>query len=63
MEHIKALGDLNKMSLEKIEEYVKTKGDKLRKEEHDKLNEAKNKWQNSWGDFMDVLMYLETLEI
>ena len=28
-----------------------------------KLNAAKNKWQSSWTDFMDVLMYLETLEI
>ena len=63
MEHKKILEDLNKQSLEKIEEYMKSKGDKLRLEEHDKLNEAKDKWQSSWNDFMDILMYLERIEI
>lgn len=63
MEHKKILEDLNKQSLEKIEEYMKSKGDKLRQEEHNKLNEAKDKWQSSWNDFMDILMYLERIEI
>ena len=62
MEHTKELEDLNKKSLEKIDEYLKTK-DNLDKEHHEKLNDAKNKWQSSWADFMDVLIYLETLEI
>ena len=62
MEHTKELEDLNKKSLEKIDEYLKTK-DNLDKEHHEKLNAAKNKWQSSWADFMNVLMYLETLEI
>jgi hypothetical protein len=62
MEHQKELEDLNKKSLEKIDEYLKTKQN-LDKEHHEKLNEAKKKWQNSWTGFMDVLMYLETLEI
>ena len=62
MEHKKELEDLNKKSLEKIDEYLKTKGN-LDKEHHEKLHEAKRKWQSSWADFMDVLMYLETLEI
>ena len=62
MEHTKELEDLNKKSLEKIDEYLKTK-DNLDKAHHEKLNEAKNKWQSSWTDFMDILMYLETLEI
>jgi len=43
MEHTKELEDLNKKSLEKIDEYLKTK-DNLDKEHHEKLNAAKNKW-------------------
>ncbi|MEO8412863.1 MAG: hypothetical protein ABI472_04360 [Ginsengibacter sp.] len=62
MEHKTELEDLNKKSLEKIDEYLKSK-DKLGKEHHEKLNEAKNKWQASWTDFMDVMLYLETIEI
>ena len=62
MEHKKELEDLNKKSLEKIDEYLKTK-ENLDDEHHEKLNAAKKKWQSSWTDFMDILMYLETLEI
>jgi len=62
MEHKKELDDLNKKSLEKIDEYLKSKKN-LDQEHHEKLNAAKNKWQSSWTDFMNILMYLETLEI
>jgi len=62
MEHKKELEDLNKKSLEKIDEYLKSKKS-LDKEHHEKLDAAKNKWQSSWTDFMDILMYLESLEI
>ena len=62
MEHKKDLEELNKKSLDKIDEYLKTKKN-LGKEYHKKLNEAKKKWQSSWTDLMDVLMYLETIEI
>ena len=62
MEHKKELEDLNKRSLEKIDEYLKTK-ESLGDQHHERLNEAKKKWQSSWTDFMDVLLYLETLEI
>lgn len=62
MEHKKELDDLHKKSLEKIEEYLKTKKN-LDEGHHEKLDDAKKKWQSSWTDFMDVLMYLETLEI
>ena len=62
MEHKKLLEDLNSESLKKIEEYLKTK--KNLKDEHlEKFHEAKNKWQNSWTDFMDVIMFLERLEL
>ena len=62
MEHKKELEDLNKASLEKLDAYLKTKYN-LKEEHHEKINEAKNKWQSSWSDFMNVLLYLETLEI
>lgn len=62
MKHAKELEDLNKKSLEKFDEYLKTKAN-LGKEHHEKLHAAKNKWQSSYTDFMDFLMYLERLEI
>ena len=62
MEHKKELGELHKKSLDKIDEYLKTKKN-LGAEHHEKLNEAKKKWQDSWTGLMDVLMYLETVEI
>ncbi len=62
MEHKKELDELHKKSLDKIDEYVKTKKN-LGEEHHEKLKEAKKNWQTSWTGLMDVLMYLETLEI
>ena len=55
MEHRKDLEDLNKKSLEKYDEYLKSKTN-LDKEHHEKLNEAKNKWQSSHADLMKFLM-------
>ena len=62
MEHSKEFDDLNKKSLEKFDEYLKTKSH-LGEEHHEKLKEAKEKWQSSWTDLMQVLLYLETIEI
>lgn len=62
MEHTKEFEELNRKSLEKYEEYLKTKAN-LDKQHQEKLSEAKEKWQSSWTSFMDMLMYLETLEI
>ena len=62
MEHKEELEDLNKKSLEKYDEYVKSKSN-LDKEHQDKLTEAKDKWQSSHAELMKFLMYLETLEI
>ena len=62
MEHKNELDELHKRSLDKIDEYLKAKKN-LGAEHHEKLNEAKNKWQDSWITLMDVLKYLETLEI
>lgn len=62
MENKSELEELHRQSLEKIEAYLKAK-ENLKDEHHEKINAAKNKWQNSWADFMDVLRYLETIEI
>lgn len=62
MEHTDELDELNKKSLEKIDAYIKSKGN-LDPEHSEKLNAAKSKWQASWTDFMDFLLYLETIEI
>ena len=56
------LEDLNKKSLEKIDEYLKTK-DRLPQKHHEKVNDAKNKWQSAWVELMNTLMFLERLEI
>ncbi len=62
MDHKNELDELHQKSLKKIDEYLKTKKD-LGQEHHEKLTEAKKKWQASWADLKQVLMYLETLEI
>ncbi|MDP4264269.1 MAG: hypothetical protein Q8941_17195 [Bacteroidota bacterium] len=62
MEHKKKLEELNKESLQKLEDYVKTKGE-LKGEDHEKLHRAKDEWQTAWRKLMDALMVLERLEI
>ncbi|MGN6247733.1 MAG: hypothetical protein ACTHNG_05220 [Ginsengibacter sp.] len=62
MEHTKDLDDLHKKSVDKIDEYINTK-DNLSEEHHEKLTEAKKKWQAAWLELQQYLMYLETLEI
>ena len=62
MEHKKILEDLNRKKLEKIDEYLKTKTN-VGEEHKAKLDDAKSKWQEAWAKYMDVLMYLETLEL
>ena len=62
MEHKNKLEELNKQSLEKIEELLKSKSE-LKAEDYERLTKAKHKWQDSWTEFMNIVMYLETLEI
>ena len=62
MDHKKELDALNKKSLDKLDQYLKGKNN-LGKDHHEKLEDAKKKWQASWSDLMDVLMYLERIEI
>jgi hypothetical protein len=62
MEHKKKLEDLNKESLQKFEEYLKT-NESLKEEDHEKLHKAKDEWQSAWNKLMEALIVLERLEI
>lgn len=61
MEHTKELEELYRQKKEKIDAYIKAKnitpGDK---QKHD---EALSAWEKAWAKYMDVVMYLEGLEI
>ena len=61
MEHKKRLEELNQESLQKLEEYLKTK-EILLNEDHD-VHKAKEEWQKAWNKLMEALMVLERLEI
>lgn len=62
MEHTKHLEELNKETLARLEEYMKTKG--TAGTEHDeKITMAKDKWQTAWNEFLETLLVLEKLEI
>ncbi|MBL0358588.1 MAG: hypothetical protein IPP72_17760 [Chitinophagaceae bacterium] len=62
MEPTKRLEELNNEALEKLEEYMKTKGEATA-EHHEKVGAAKDKWQAAWNEFLETLMVLEKLEI
>jgi hypothetical protein len=62
METQKHLEELNKASLEKLDEYLKTKGE-AGAEHHEKINAAKDKWQLAWNEFLETLLVLEKIEI
>jgi len=62
MEHAKELEALNKQSLQKLDEYLKAKGN-LGPQDSDKLHAAKKEWQDAWAKFMEVVMYLEKFEL
>ena len=62
MEHKKTLEELNSKSLEKLEDYLKTKGT-LKEEHHEKLHAAKEEWQVAWNKLMEAMLILERIEI
>ena len=62
MEHKKRLEDLNQESLQRLEEYLKTK-EIIVEDDHEKIRKAKEEWQVSWNKLMEALMVLERLEI
>ena len=63
MEHKKKLEELNKKSLHKLEEYIKTKEIVLKEDDHKKLHSAKEEWQVAWNKLMEALLVLERIEI
>ena len=62
MEPKKRLEELNKEALEKLDEYMKAKGE-ASAEHHEKISAAKDKWQLAWNEFLETLLVLEKLEI
>jgi hypothetical protein len=62
MEHRKELEELNKKSLEKLDQYLKSKGT-LGDGDSAKLHDAKKEWQDAWNKFREVLIYLEKFEL
>ncbi len=62
MEHTKRWEELNKEALEKLDEYMKSKGTAAN-DHHEKISSAKDKWQAAWNEFLETLVVLEKLEI
>jgi hypothetical protein len=62
MDHKKKLEELHKEAFKNFDEYVKAKGE-LKKEQHEKLQEARVSWQNAWNKLIEAMMVLERLEI
>ena len=62
MEHKKKLEELHQESLQKLQDYMKSKGE-LREEDHARLQQAKDDWNAAWTKLMEALMVLERLEI
>jgi len=62
MEHTNRLKELNKEALEKLEDYMKAKGE-ASAEHQEKIGAAKDKWQAAWNEFLETLLVLERLEI
>ncbi|MBS1920595.1 MAG: hypothetical protein JST17_10110 [Bacteroidetes bacterium] len=63
MEPKKKLEELNKESLQKLEDYVQSKKNALKEEDHEKLHHAKEEWQKAWNKLLEALIVLERLEI
>ena len=62
MEHTKRLEELNKEALEKLDEYIKSRGE-VAEEHNEKIGIAKDKWQSAWNEFLETLVALQKVEI
>jgi vacuolar-type H+-ATPase subunit H len=62
MEQKKRLEELHREAVDKLDEYIKSKGTAV--EEHrEKITQAKDKWQLAWNEFLETLLILEKIEI
>lgn len=62
MDHKEKLSELHKAAHEKLEEYLKSKGE-LKQEDHEKVHAARDEWAVAWNKLMETLLVLERLEI
>lgn len=62
MNHKDELSELHKASTEKLEAYLKTRGN-LKQEDHEKVHTAREEWTSAWNKLMEALLVLERLEI
>ena len=62
MEHTKRLEELNKEILEKLDEYIKARGE-VAEEHTEKIGTAKEKWQSAWNEFLETMVVLQKVEI
>lgn len=63
MDYKHKLEELNKDALQKLEDYIKEKGESSTGENSDMLHSAKDEWQVAWNKLMETLLVLEKLEI
>lgn len=61
-DHKKSLDELNKQSLEKFEEYLKTRND-IKAGQHEKITQAKKEWQAAYQKLVDIATVLDSFEI
>ncbi len=62
MEPTKQFDDMHKATLEKLDDYLKSKAGKD-VDHQQKIGAAKDKWQSAWNEFLETLVVLEKLEI
>lgn len=58
MNNEKSLRELNEETLQKLDAYLQTKGT-VQQEHHEKINAAKDKWQQAWLNFWKHCWYLK----
>lgn len=61
MQQRKELEELYRQKKEKIDAYIKAKN--INSEDKKKHDEALSNWEKAWAKYMDVIVYLEGLEI